>query len=159
MVFTPRRGFIERKVVDQLRINKLTVTWSFGRFCWLNQSELWYNNSKAPVSALLAAQCYPSYKDRYLITLFERWIAMTTAVSCKNYNKILYFWPKWSKSEMTLLGTKTTEVPAYPWYKVKRYVRPRMAFEAACIYLAYITEVCSSVTIWCAVQDGSNFFC
>ena len=33
VVFRLRRDFVERKIVDQLRINKYTATGGFGRFC------------------------------------------------------------------------------------------------------------------------------
>ena len=41
VVFRLRRDFVERKIVAQWKINKYTAAWSFGRFCWLSQSEVW----------------------------------------------------------------------------------------------------------------------
>ena len=50
VVFRLRRDFVERKIVDQLRIIKINIQslnkWCFDRLCWLSQSEVWYNNSK-----------------------------------------------------------------------------------------------------------------
>ena len=39
------------------KINEYTAIWSFGKFCWLSQSELWYNNSN--VVQKLAPFCIP----------------------------------------------------------------------------------------------------
>ena len=45
------------KIVHQLRINKYTATRSCGKFCWLSQSEVRYNNSN--VVQKLAPFCIP----------------------------------------------------------------------------------------------------
>ena len=75
---------LKMKTVDWLKIDKYTATWSFGRFSWSSQSEVWYNNSK--VVQKLAPFCIPcrvvlSFLNGLLLKVKPKVIETKTALT------------------------------------------------------------------------------
>ena len=91
-------------------MNKYTATWGFGRFCWLSQSEVWYNNSK--IVQKLAPFCIPWHV--VLSFLPEVLLKRKKLTSNNNWHSLQF-------SELYLSHKKSENIyPASSWFLLRQ---------------------------------------